>query len=434
MKKTIFKRPLFVNPQAYTTIPELYSIDKLQSFNFDENDTYTTKLVYNGRVESIIKKAGEEHILHLDLYTVDGSCVLGEWYVKGIDSESVVTIDKNILTIVANNNLKYPGLIAAWSAKGKTNEDADRNVLKDLTGNGHDITLSNFAYSGMSGYGGCNYGKTEYHLTSTSWYETILSKTPVNGRLSFNIRGITELYEKVRQRIEVREYRYDNSINYIGIEQDGDYDIEIDENIFSHISMNFGGEELSDYPCNVIIKMELNYPDALVFDGVNDLGVNRSIPSLTDYTIIIKKKAFERNGIVCATNGNFNEVAFIIDDRIAFPEDETKARSNSFSYESLVTWVDNISYQTKNSYNGETIKVGKLVTTSGFNISSYGGMYWKGAFYSAYLFDRSLDEQEIKSFIRKHIDPEYLLPSEIPAITLISNDTLIDNSTLIKNN
>lgn len=88
--------------------------------------------------------------------------------------------------------------------------------------------------------------------------------------------------------------------------------------------------------------------------------------------------------------------------------------ANSFSWETSVKWVDNISYQTKNSYNGKTISVGKIVTTHGFSISMYGGKYWKGAFYSAYLFDRSLDEQEIKSFIRKYIDPEYLLPSEIP--------------------
>ena len=33
-----------------------------------------------------------------------------------------------------------------------TNEDADRAVLKDLTGNGHDLQLKNFAFSGSSGY------------------------------------------------------------------------------------------------------------------------------------------------------------------------------------------------------------------------------------------------------------------------------------------
>lgn len=42
----------------------------------------------------------------------------------------------------SDENINYPGLIAAWSAKGKTNDDADRATLKDLTGNGHDITLN----------------------------------------------------------------------------------------------------------------------------------------------------------------------------------------------------------------------------------------------------------------------------------------------------
>lgn len=47
----------------------------------------------------------------------------------------------------ARGNIVYPGLIAAWSAKGKTNDDEDRATLKDLTGNGHDIILNGFAFN-----------------------------------------------------------------------------------------------------------------------------------------------------------------------------------------------------------------------------------------------------------------------------------------------
>lgn len=335
--KTIFKRPLFVNPQAYIVIPELYSIDKLQSFNFDENDTYTTKLVYNGRVESIIKKAGEEHILHLDLYTVDGSCVLGEWYVKGIDSESVVTIDKNILTIVANNNLKYPGLIAAWSAKGKTNEDVDRNILKDLTGNGHDITLNNFAWNTESGY-----------------------SNP-------------------------------------------------------------------------------KYPDALVFDGVDDGGVAEiNEPNLANgYTFIIEREIIKFNRDSCVALFQKGDD----DDFSPFGIEQLFGNRYSTWNYNAVTYIDNIinlkrsiSYQTDKTYNNFTLNNGSIPIKSKFNIGRWYNRYCVNmAFYSAYLFNRTLTDEEIKSFIRKHIDPEYLLPSEI-ATTLISNDTLIDNSTLIKNN
>lgn len=315
----------------------------------------------------------------------------------------------------SDGNINYPGIIAAWSAKGKTNDDEDKATLKDLTGNGHDITLNNFSFSEMSGYGGYNYGKGKWELRTMNAYEVyFFNTTPINGNLTFNISGITDFYTKTGNYVQIRYHRKDGGINqYIEIKEDGFYDIDPTTSTTSvGISMRSAGTDTTDAPCNIVLEMIPNYPDALVFDGVDDYGVNRSAPSLSDYTIIVKKKALNNNGVVCATIGNFGEVAFVISDK--FNRDNGMVFANSFSWETSVKWVDNISYQTKNSYNGKTISVGKIVTTHGFSISMYGGKYWKGAFYSAYLFDRSLDEQEIKSFIRKYIDPEYLLPSEIP--------------------
>lgn len=315
----------------------------------------------------------------------------------------------------SDGNINYPGIIAAWSAKGKTNDDEDKATLKDLTGNGHDITLNNFSFSEMSGYGGYNYGKGKWELRTMNAYEVyFFNTTPINGNLTFNISGITDFYTKTGNYVQIRYHRKDGGINqYIEIKEDGFYDIDPTTSTTSvGISMRSAGTDTTDAPCNIVLEMIPNYPDALVFDGVDDYGVNCSAPSLSDYTIIVKKKALNNNGVVCSTIGNFGEVAFVISDK--FNRDNGMVFANSFSWETSVKWVDNISYQTKNSYNGKTISVGKIVTTHGFSISMYGGKYWKGAFYSAYLFDRSLDEQEIKSFIRKYIDPEYLLPSEIP--------------------
>lgn len=36
---------------------------------------------------------------------------------------------------------------------GKTNEDEDRATIANITGNGNDLVLSNFAFSENSGYG-----------------------------------------------------------------------------------------------------------------------------------------------------------------------------------------------------------------------------------------------------------------------------------------
>ena len=447
--KTIFKRPLFVNPQAYTTIPELYSIDKLQSFNFDENDTYTTKLVYNGRVESIIKKAGEEHILHLDLYTVDGSCVLGEWYVKGIDSESVVTIDKNILTIVANNNLKYPGLIAAWSAKGKTNEDVDRNILKDLTGNGHDITLNNFVYSGMSGYGGYETKAASWHSDMNvefkkegfKWeFSSIKNLNTALMYYDFDYNGTSKIrVQNIPQNIIVKcgDNRTNTSIK--DITKDGIY--EIDWSLLKSNTLPVIYTDKIFNNSNLIIEILPEYPDALVFDGVDDYGINESIKDVLngceEYTVIAKRKLQNTgrkcNFMISSTNYNHINTNF----QLEYTNVNNQSCTYSGGYINYVNFTDFITYQTPTSYNQQNIKDNGNRVCNGIvigNNSIAGSMPIKCAFYSAYLFNRTIPPEEIKSFIRKHIDPEYLLPSEIPATTLISNDTLIDNSTLIKNN
>lgn len=331
--------------------------------------------------------------------------------------------------------ISYPGLIAAWSAKGKTNDDADRATLKDLTGNGHDITLNGFAFSEMSGYGGYKTNMLNWKYNNNS--AIILSSA--NKFITYNTRKITTHFldyvsspplgtiHRPSFKLKISGLNEDEAIYYTY--RDGeDFSVPHEGNLYNGINIfpEINAEIVTEkLPYTTVFEIQSQrildkeitfeilpeYPDALVFDGVEDYGVNHSVPSLSDYTIIVKKKALN-NGLVCATIGNFGEVAFVISDK--FNRDNGMVYANSFSSESLVKWVDNISYQTKNSYNGKTISVGKIVTTHGFSISMYGGIYWKGAFYSAYLFNRSLDEQEIKAFIRKYIDPEYLLPSEIP--------------------
>ena len=45
-----------------------------------------------------------------------------------------------------------PGLVGAWNAYGRSNSDADRDVLYDYSGNGRDIKLYNFDFTESSGY------------------------------------------------------------------------------------------------------------------------------------------------------------------------------------------------------------------------------------------------------------------------------------------
>lgn len=59
------------------------------------------------------------------------------------------------LTKIKNYFIKtYPWLFPdqAWTVTGKTNEDEDRATIANITGNGNDLKLSNFAFAEGSGY------------------------------------------------------------------------------------------------------------------------------------------------------------------------------------------------------------------------------------------------------------------------------------------
>lgn len=93
--------------------------------------------------------------------------------------------------------------IAYYRTAGKTNQDADRDVLKDLTGNGHDIVLKNFGFTLGSGYedgalvfdGVDDYGICESFpvLTKESGYSIVMLRQYIDTVPSFYIAsdGVT---------------------------------------------------------------------------------------------------------------------------------------------------------------------------------------------------------------------------------------------------
>lgn len=78
---------------------------------------------------------------------------MGEFYIGpatiGSIDDFTITTNGYITTIEVgggdSGNITYPGLIAAWSAKGKTNDDENRETIKDQSGNGNDAKAYNVA-------------------------------------------------------------------------------------------------------------------------------------------------------------------------------------------------------------------------------------------------------------------------------------------------
>lgn len=333
-----------------------------------------------------------------------------------------------------SSGINYPGLIAAWSAKGKTNDDEDRAILKDLTGNGHDITLNGFAFSEMSGYGGysTDFNKWYFWNGNSPLYETEYTfKT-----ITCNIGGGSDyaLYNSISRisrnlKLKITGFTENNAYLFIGTGdsgfkcEDGDGEYIFDVNEYKTLYPNnrdIGFKVISKengifYPIKKRVTIEIvpEYPDALVFDGVDDYGINGNMPILTDYTFIAKRGKNHKQSCLFTKGYGTTANAFIFEGVSFVSNTYNFGQANNVN----ILKDSDISWQTKNYYNEQPILFGSRLDVKGGilgRISLEDSRHFKGAFYSAYLFDRSLDEQEIKEFIRKYIDSEYLLPSEIP--------------------
>ena len=337
-----------------------------------------------------------------------------------------------------SDRISYPGLIAAWSAKGKTNEDVDRNVLKDLTGNGHDITLNNFAYSGMSGYG-------RYQSDFNTWvsipsrfegtiesHKFIITKSKeVLHAFVYNEKKDEKTTYKITGLLEGQSIIFgsDNpTYTLLEVTEDGIYEVDWTKLQYLRCIMcNFIGE------CTITVEIIPEYPDALVFDGVDDGGVAEiNEPKLANgYTFIIEREIIKFNPFSCVAlfqEGDDDFSPFGIE-QLFNSTYYTWNYNSSTNINNIIKLEKSISYQTDKTYNNFIINKGSIPIRSKFNIGSWDNRYCVNmAFYSAYLFNRTLTDEEIKSFIRKHIDPEYLLPSEIPTPDVYYDFTNGDNS------
>lgn len=93
-----------------------------------------------------------------------------------------------------------PGMIARYSAKGLTNEEMSTNpVWKDLMGNGYDLQMKNFAWSGMSGVGG-------YEMNFNLWTNNVQSVPDIS--MSTTTTSVS---------VSVGNSTYNNNLIYIHI-------------------------------------------------------------------------------------------------------------------------------------------------------------------------------------------------------------------------
>lgn len=146
---------------------------------------------------------------------------------------------------------------------------------------------------------------------------------------------------------------------------------------------------------NFAYNEESGYVDnGLVSDGVDDNLKNTNMPVLTDYTWIMKRKRLndKSSTTLCHKGNGSNSNAFLFE----FIENTTNVRS--FGADSTVVFPDLISWQTKNSYNGQTIASGTSIDGNALHIfmgSNVYPYYTKAVFYKSMLYSKTIDQLSV---------------------------------------
>lgn len=185
------------------------------------------------------------------------------------------------------------GIVARYSALGLTNEQmAENPVWKDLTGNGHDLQMKNFAWKGMSGVGGYgdeNY-QTFYKFTLDDY--VFIASPPGVKHMNFTFR-VTGL--QPGNKLTLAFFGTTNTV-YGTWDKDGIYTVnsavvEVGKPLYFY---NGYGATRGEFTIEILPL----YPGFILGDGVDDFAVTEKELNFEDtYTVYTAFIPFQNNPI-----------------------------------------------------------------------------------------------------------------------------------------
>ena len=312
----------------------------------------------------------------------------------------------------------YPWLFPdqAWTVVGKTNEDEDRATISNITGNGNDLVLSNFAFSGNSGYGSyvCNFNDTStwiyysYNGTIEITSSTIHVTEAKTARPFLEKNASSGGYNKVKIKVtgikdgEILKFMSDEDRdNTINIEKDGIYSLPGSDKLYYGFRLS---NSTNTYPfnCDITIEQIPEYEGYLVTDGVDDKITSSTFKMGNDWTVIgdwelINTGKNDNAGIVKFDsiviynyNYNYNSVLINIKNgrNILIPDQNTVNAICSDGRIYSKDWKESI-------YNEETESTSKNFLTIGYS----GNAYTKIAFKNLAIYPTVLSREDcIKAY------------------------------------
>lgn len=305
-------------------------------------------------------------------------------------------------------------MVDAWFMSGLSNVDKPGSITGVM---GNEMALKNFTYSFSSGFG-------KYEIDFNSWTKNVNAANFTNSDSIIHLTEILVADSKFLQasvdatissyQIKVEGITDDIKLRYVSYAEDGTGTYTYLKNGINNLPISYkkytGFAASVVGTCNITItQLPSAYEGALVFDGVDDYGICTGLPILDDYTVICRREIINKDYYSVASKSTvFGKGAFIFE--------LIQGRTNhcySFAADNQISLHNSeISWQTKNSYNGSTITVGNAddtdtLTLGIIRIEDESRRFLKGAIYYFALYDKSLTPEEIETE-KERLNEEWL--------------------------
>lgn len=341
-----------------------------------------------------------------------------------------------------------PGMIARYSALGLTNEQmAENPVWKDLTGNGHDLQMKNFAWGGLSGVGGYagdfskwvnNRDTTEIGITKSN--SKVIIDVKVSQGSGKNIVFISKSNLGISNNVTIKitstypegvmKFANSASNKYLKLPSNGIITLQDNPEYTSNeMHLHLASADLGQ----ITIEQLPLYPGALVFDGVDDYGVCENFPILTKekgYTVVALRQWITRGeiaqGLVSNVKNWLNNGAFLLEYRNIQADHLNKPISfGAIGSEMDLSHI--LTYQTSKSYNGVSITTGNFEGTDVLHVGKLAptnvGTCINAAIWEFVFLDHDATEEELTK-IKDYFVKTYpwLFPDQAWTVTGKTNE------------
>lgn len=295
--------------------------------------------------------------------------------------------------------------------QGLSNDTPEADwYLKDFSGNGHDMTLYNFAKKLGSGIGkyevdfntwtpqsyvaDSTYTSNKLHITNIKGGNAILYTKKGTNAMKVKITGI-QSFNLV--------YRYiaENDVwEELEVDRDGIYELPASTTTKTY----YTGFAVPYYTgdCDITIEQIPDYEGALVSDGIDDYGKVENLPIYKDYTVVADREIVDglidnAGGGVATRSYNYAKGAFGFD---------WKKQAFSFggNTDRIIDVQRFISYQSKYVNNGIQLITGNVVDNNPLYMARLGeeNRYSKLALWSFLLFPYSLSEFLLERQLKRY--------------------------------